>query len=249
MYTDPWCPYSWGSEPHRRRLEVEFGESVSITYVMGGMQEVLSKPVSFAEEWLEAAEESGMPADPRQLLTDPPSSTHPAGIAVRAVSEQVNPGAFLRRVRESIFLWRRRMDRIEHFIDLARDLRLDIDRLRIDLGSHAILEAFGADLERAQAAGPEGGRVKLPTLEVAGELVTDPARWRDAVAAAGAQPTGTWPLGAEECVRRFGLVTLAEVAVLCDLPGPRAGAALWRAAEEWKLRPRRVLFGEVWEVA
>src|ERR1051325_1031104 len=36
-HTDPACPRSWGIEPALRRLEVEFGEEVQITYVMGGL--------------------------------------------------------------------------------------------------------------------------------------------------------------------------------------------------------------------
>jgi hypothetical protein len=53
----------------------------------------------------------------------------------------------------------------------------------------------------------------------------------------------------EEIVRRFGRVTTAEVELLCDLPGPRAHAELWRLAENWRVRPVRVLTGWLWEAA
>jgi hypothetical protein len=36
---------------------------------------------------------------------------------------------------------------------------------------------------------------------------------------------------------------------VCDLPGPRAAAELWRLALEWRVRPRRVLGGELWSPA
>ena len=36
-FTDPACPWSWAAEPAVRRLQVEFAEEVSITYVMGGL--------------------------------------------------------------------------------------------------------------------------------------------------------------------------------------------------------------------
>jgi protein-disulfide isomerase-like protein with CxxC motif len=36
-YTDPACPYSWAAEPALRRLQVEFAEGLTITYVMGGL--------------------------------------------------------------------------------------------------------------------------------------------------------------------------------------------------------------------
>jgi hypothetical protein len=32
-------------------------------------------------------------------------------------------------------------------------------------------------------------------------------------------------------------MTTAEVAAVCDLPGPRAPAELWRLALEWRVRP------------
>jgi predicted DsbA family dithiol-disulfide isomerase len=35
-YTDPACPWSWAAEPAVRRLLVEFGDDISITYVMVG---------------------------------------------------------------------------------------------------------------------------------------------------------------------------------------------------------------------
>ena len=41
----------------------------------------------------------------------------------------------------------------------------------------------------------------------------------------------------------------AEVAAVCDLPGPRAPAELWRLATEWRVRGDRVGSGELWTVA
>ncbi len=35
-------------------------------------------------------------------------------------------------------------------------------------------------------------------------------------------------------------------AARCDLPGPRAAAALWRLAEEWRARPEPRGTGELW---
>ena len=55
--------------------------------------------------------------------------------------------------------------------------------------------------------------------------------------------------GVEEAVARFGRVTTREVEMLCDLPGPRASAELFRLAEQWRLRPLRRLTGYLWEAA
>ena len=37
--------------------------------------------------------------------------------------------------------------------------------------------------------------------------------------------------------------------LLCDLTVPRAHAELWRLAENWHVRPVRVLTGWLWEAA
>jgi predicted DsbA family dithiol-disulfide isomerase len=261
-FTDPFCPWSWAAEPARRRLEVEFGDGLRITYVIGGMAQSLQDPAAFARTWLDAAAESGMPVDPRGILEDPPASTNPAGLAVKAVAEQGQDrvGPFLRRLREAIMVERRPLDRGDPLLDAAREAGgLDIDRLKIDFGSNAIVEALGADFERARAVdgsrhGDNLGRVVLPSLEFAGEngatgAVYGPApyeRWREAALAAGAEPVDGGPPGVEEALRRFGELATAEVAAACDLPTPRAAAELWRLALEWRVRPRRVLGGELW---
>jgi hypothetical protein len=49
-------------------------------------------------------------------------------------------------------------------------------------------------------------------------------------------------------VRRFGRVTTAEVAAVCDMPMTRASAELWQLALQWRIRPEPVLGGELWTV-
>jgi hypothetical protein len=122
---------------------------------------------------------------------------------------------------------------------------MNVDRFAVDLGSHAILEAFGADLERARDR-------PLPSIEVDGRLVAGVRpyeAYRDAVQAAGATAVGVPAPGVEDALRRFGRMATAEVAAVCDLPGPRAAAELWRLAVEWRVRPERHLTGELWSLA
>ena len=68
--TDPACPWSWGAEPAVRRLEAEFGDEVRITYVMGGLWREI-RPAEALAQTLDAAAQSGMPADPRLWLDAP----------------------------------------------------------------------------------------------------------------------------------------------------------------------------------
>jgi predicted DsbA family dithiol-disulfide isomerase len=245
FFTDPYCPWSWAAEPQLRRLEVEFGDQLAITFVIVGLHRSIEAPDAgaLALATLDAAAESGMPADARVFLRDPPRSTHPAGMAVHAVAEQGDPGPYVRRLREAIFVQGRRMDTAPALLDAARETGgLDLDRLQVDLGSNAIVERLGADVEHGRGMVP-------PAFAVGdGEPVAGYERVREAMIAAGAEPAGTHP-DVDSALRRFGRLATAEVAAACDLPVPRAAAALWGLALDWRVRPLPVPGGELWEAA
>ena len=145
---------------------------------------------------------------------------------------------------------RRKLDTTEALVEEARAAGLDVARFRIDLASHATVEAFGADLERARGA-------TLPTLVFRGEdgverAVEGPAPYeelREAALAAGAVPSGEPAPGVADALRGFGRMADVEVEAVCDLPEARAQAELWRLAGELRARPVRVLTGRLWERA
>jgi predicted DsbA family dithiol-disulfide isomerase len=264
-YTDPACPWSWAAEPGLRRLQVEFGDSVVITYVMGGLAREFQKPLETMRHVFEAGESSGMPVDGRLWLDHPPASSYPACQAVKAASEQRLDGAYLRVVREGLMVGRRKLDTADALVDAARGVPgMDVARFEIALRSHAIAELFAADLDRTRAAAggragthtEEQRRVPLPSFEFSGEDgvihgVYDeiaPERLVAAARAAGAERVDGTP-SVEEALRRFGRMATVEVAAACDLPGPKAAAELWRLATEWRVRPLRALTGELWQLA
>lgn len=253
---------------------MEFGADVQITYVMGGLAREYSGDLSsLVIEWLDAADQSGMPLDPRVWQEAPLRSTYPACMAVKAAAEQGTDaaGRYLRSLREGIMCRRRRLDSAEALVEEARGAGLDPQRFRIDLESHAIVEAFGADLEEARSVpdaarerglarergqGSDGERLALPSLRFVGEAGDEWRggdhpydEWRAAAIAAGARPSGEPRPDVLAALKRFGRMAVPEVEAVCDLAGPRASAELWRLAAEWRVRPHRFLTGELWEIA
>jgi predicted DsbA family dithiol-disulfide isomerase len=251
FHTDPACPASWALEPLRRRLIVEFGADLSITYVMGGVAREYGAPhEARVREWLELAGRSGMPVDPRIWWDGPLRSSYPACIAVKAAAEQGSEAEerYLRTLREGILCFRRKLDGREALMEEARRSGLDMTRFRVDVDSHAILEAFGADLDATRSLPDQ----PVPALVFGGDGEPLPATatyddWRAAALRAGASAVEEPRPAVLAALGRFGRMATAEIEAVCDLPGPRAHAELWRLAAEWRVRPVRVLTGWLWE--
>ena len=272
-HTDPACPWSWGAEPAVRKLMTEFGDALQWRWVMAGLVRDLDPDAAVRakaiEEWLRVSEKTAAALDPLLWRDGALRTTYPACMAVKAAQELAPDGgyAYLRRLREAILCERRKLDGAEALAEEARAVGLDVERFRLGLRSHAITEAFGADIEATaalagEAADPEGlssvGRegVPLPTAVLAGDgerrVVSGAvpyAVYREAAIACGAEPAGDGRVSVEQALVRFGRLTTREVEVLCELPGPRAGAELWGLAEAWKVRAVPVLTGHLWEAA
>lgn len=279
--TDPACVWSWAAEPAVRALMVEFGDGLRWTFVMGGLgrtfepgagEGVPGKP-GFVAKWLNACAESGMPVDPRVWHEGPPSSSYPMCTALVAAREQGEDAAhrYLRALREGTCALRRKLDTTEALVEEARGAGLDVARFRVDLGSHATVEAFGADLEQARSipdtvrasagdrcsAGSDGERVPFPTLVLSGEGGEEQVlcgyrpleEYRAAVLAVGGVASDAPRPGVLDALRRFGRMAAVEVAAVCDQPLPRAEAELAQLALDWRVRGVPVLSGRLWELA
>jgi predicted DsbA family dithiol-disulfide isomerase len=264
----------------------EFGDSLRFRWVMGGLARRYGPEYRDEEagvtgqrdcfdalmsHWLDVGAETGMPIDPRLWRHNPIASTYPACQAVKAATEQ-GPEfgyAYLRRLREGLMCERKKLDHAEALVGEAGPAGLDVDRFRIDLGSHAITEAFAADLDEvrdppaeARAAGAvkrteDRERLSFPSLVFVGEDGERHGVWgwrpydayRVAATAAGATPERDAPPEPLEAIERFGRATTKEIEVLTERPAPVVRAELWGAATQWRLRPTDVLGGTIWEPA
>jgi putative protein-disulfide isomerase len=276
-YTDPACSWSWAAEPLVRRLFWDFGESLSFTWVMGGLARDYTSRRGVYEwllgHWLEVAGETRMPIDPLLWKEGPIASTYPACMAVKAAQEQAGDGGYryLRTVREGLLCFRRKLDTTEALVEAAREAGLNVERFRIDLQSHAIVEAFGSDLDATRSVPDEvraagkavdahgsGDRLPFPSAVFVGDDGVEHGVYgaatydemRDAATAAGAElVAGGERPGVLDALRRFGRMATREVEEVCGLPEPRAQAELWRLAADWQVKPLRVVTGWLWELA
>lgn len=261
---------------------MEFDAEVRITYVMGGLARDYGDTTrpdggpwrKLFDHWLDVADQTDAPIDPRLWTEGPIRSTFPAAMAVKAAAELAADGAaaYLRALREGLMCRRRGLDTADALVDEAVRTGLPGEPFRRALASSAIVEAFGADVERARALATEvpdperdrgvvevgGGRerVTFPTAAFAGggqrRIVAGHRpyeEYREAAVACGAKPSEERPPPVEAALRRFGRMTTAEVEAVCGLRGPQAPAELWRLATEWRVRPERVLTGWLWEAA
>jgi hypothetical protein len=221
--------------------------------------------------WLDVSGETGMPIDPRLWRRNPISSTYPACQAVKAAAEQGPERAYryLRRLREGLMCELKKLDHAEALVGEAGPAGLDVERFRIDLASHAITEAFAADLDEVRSPPDEAReagkmkrtegheRVSFPSaVFVAGEGTRHGVwgwqpyeAYRDAALAAGASVAVDRRPEPLEVVERFGRTTTKEVEVLTGKPAPVLRAELWEGARDWRLRPVEVLGGTLWELS
>jgi putative protein-disulfide isomerase len=168
FYTDPLCCWSWAFEPQWRRLQYELQDQVVFRYVMTGLlpswknysdpMYSVSRPMQMGPVWLEAAVSSGMPINSRIWVEDPPASSYPACIAVKAMQLQSSPAAvkYLRLLREAVMVNGQNISKQAVLVQIASSLGdkhpglINMDRFESDLISDVGLEAFRPDWQESQ---------------------------------------------------------------------------------------------------
>jgi hypothetical protein len=267
-------------------LIFEFDGELNFVWAMGGLARHFGSvyrdseaaigrgPDCFADlmsHWLNVAGRTGMPCDPRLWTEAPISGTFPACVAVEAASEQGWEAGYryLRRIREGLLCFRRKLDEPAALIAEAGPAGLDVPAFEAALDSTAPMEAFERHLaevrEVPQEARDQGKtsvtegheRLSFPSAVFIG---ADGVRlgvygfrpfeaYRDAALTAGARQVNEGPLPVLEAVERFGRMAIPEVEALCGTGSIETRAELWRLAREGTLNPVGALTGTLWELA
>jgi predicted DsbA family dithiol-disulfide isomerase len=168
-FTDPICSSCWGIEPQLRKLKLEYGDYFEIDYHMGGLLPSwdvynsggISKPSDVASHWEEAGDYYEMPIDGDVWFEDPFDSSYPPSIAVKAAELQGKEKAvaFMRKLRQMLFLEKRNITKWEYLQQAAREVGLDTFQFKADYEGRAN-ELFQEDLNLGRQLGVRG----FPTL-------------------------------------------------------------------------------------
>ncbi len=163
-FTDPVCPWAWGSEPTFRRLRLSLGDQVHWRRVFGILFDSTEDPPpdpAAETAWYSAflarvGQETGAPIPER--LCRVARTSWPASLTAKAAEEQgeVLAERVLRRLRETTFLDGDPPDTLDGALNSVSDIYgLDIDRLARDLRSRPIRDAVRADWEQCRNPCPE----------------------------------------------------------------------------------------------
>lgn len=167
FYTDPLCCWSWASGPSIQRLKAELGEDLQLRYCMGGLipdwksysdpVNAVTRPIQMGPVWRHAAVTCGMPIDERLWVLDPPSSSYPACIAVKAAGLQLADfeEAYLHLLWKHCMIEGKNIAKQEELITVAMQLSkenpsFDPEAFSFDLCNGKGLAAFRSDLEEVQ---------------------------------------------------------------------------------------------------
>ncbi|WP_276496228.1 DsbA family protein [Pontibacter litorisediminis] len=168
VYTDPLCCWSWALEPQWRKLRFLYQGRLKWRYRMGGLvpnwdafsdpMNAVSRPLQMGPLWMEARYTSGMPLKDKVWFDNPPSSSYPSCIAVKAAELQSPMAAenYLRRVREAVMLHGQNIAEWEVLLKASKELAqaqpgmLDADRFSEDINGSEARKAFEEDLKQVR---------------------------------------------------------------------------------------------------
>jgi predicted DsbA family dithiol-disulfide isomerase len=163
-YTDPLCPWAWGSEPSFRWLRARVDGRVPWRRVYAILFDEDDDPAPDPDAetaWYSGyvAEVAGHTGAPRAARLERVALTSwPASLAARAAEAQGPAVAerVLRRLRESVFVLGEPADTPGRVLDCVRSVPgLDVERLRADASSPAVEASVRADRAEARAPLPE----------------------------------------------------------------------------------------------
>lgn len=243
--TDPICSHCWAMEPAWRKLLYHYGDQVAFRHIYGGLLPTwegfsapgqgIHQPADVATHWAEVAEQYGQPINPQVWLTDPLPSSYPPSIACHLVREMdgAKEEAFLRRIREAVFLEARNIARADVLTACAADVGLDPQQVATRLEQAGGTIGFKQDLQEVRRLPVFGFPTLIFTSENGEGVVlrgTQPyKRLEQALLKAAGLVPSTKKATATDLLAAYGSGTTLEFATALEMTPEEAVAALQRA--------------------
>lgn len=161
VYTDPLCVWSWAMRAAWLRFLSSF-EPIEVTYRMAGLlpswsqfadhQNAISKPIQMGPEWAHARAISRAFIDDKIWVVDPPASSYPACIAVKAAALQGRAAGeqYFYLTQKAVMTGRKNIAKTAVLQQLAEELKaeapeFDADRFASDLTGAEARRLFRLD--------------------------------------------------------------------------------------------------------
>ncbi|MGG0426359.1 ClpXP adapter SpxH family protein [Priestia megaterium] len=176
VFVDPLCPECWALEPILKKLQIEYGQLLSLKHVLGGNLQQLNigaqqKFEHIAKSWEKTGSRSGMSCDGNLRLENPIDTPYAASIAIKAAGLQGKKQGirFLRRLQEVVFLEKQNVTEESVLIQCAKHVGLDVNEFVKDLHSDYAAKAFQCDLKITSEMDVD----EIPTLVFFNEKVEE----------------------------------------------------------------------------
>jgi predicted DsbA family dithiol-disulfide isomerase len=176
VFVDPLCPECWALEPILKKLQIEYGQLLSLKHVLGGNLQQLNigaqqKFEHIAKSWEKTGSRSGMSCEGNLWLENPIDTPYAASIAIKAAGLQGKKQGirFLRRLQEVVFLEKQNVTEESVLIQCAKHVGLDVDEFVKDLHSDYAAKAFQCDLKITSEMDVD----EIPTLVFFNEKVEE----------------------------------------------------------------------------
>nr|WP_042350517.1 ClpXP adapter SpxH family protein [Bacillus massiliigorillae] len=157
VFIDPLCPQCWGMEPILKKLQMEYGNIISVKHVLSGKLATLNTSYgthsseNIATHWERTASRTGMSCEGELWLNNslPLSMPYNASIAIKAAELQGKKQGikFLRKFQEFFFLKKKNISEMSVLIECAKAVKLDLDEFLNDIHSKAAAKAFQCDVK------------------------------------------------------------------------------------------------------
>lgn len=259
-FTDPICSSCWGIEPQLRRMKLEYHDCVEVEYHMGGLLPKwegfngggISKPSDVSHHWDEVSAYYDMPIDGDVWLEDPLPSSYPPSVAFKAaqLQDKDKAVAYLRRIREMVFLEKKNITKWEYMQLAAEQCGLDVERFKKDYDGPA-QQLFRDDLQLAAKMGVRG----FPTLFFTNASGVNSLvygfrpydQFESSIMQLYPQAVKSpMPPSLEKLFAVYPTLTAREVAVIQGVSRQDAVNALMRMVSEKRAQEKRYKNGSMW---